>query len=342
MNPLITLAMTTYNHERFIGEALKGAFSQTYHPLEIIVSDDCSEDGTFDIIRNQVSCYKGDHQFRINRNHRNIGVARNLNRILKMAKGELILFAAGDDISLPDRAEKTSESWLSSQKKTLALFTQARVIDEMGYHHGLYLSDVTTQMLTAEWMIKQYPVAHGYGLAISKTLIDLFGLLPEDITREDTILPIRAAILEPLKYLETPLVYYRRHNQNLSKIPGVDIICRKELFNYLRLHSKGHIAICKSYIRDLNVAENIVPNKRERFYLLRQYAEEKLRIFIIEDKLLNASHSQRLKILTGEFSRKTNIKKLLEWALIFYFPTFYLRYKRYRRRNLVKKYGSTV
>jgi len=39
---LITLALVAYNQERFISEALEGAFAQTYSPLEIILSDDCS------------------------------------------------------------------------------------------------------------------------------------------------------------------------------------------------------------------------------------------------------------------------------------------------------------
>jgi len=47
--PLITFALFAYNQERFIREAVQGAFSQTYSPLEIIMSDDCSKDRTFDI-----------------------------------------------------------------------------------------------------------------------------------------------------------------------------------------------------------------------------------------------------------------------------------------------------
>jgi len=40
----------TYNHERFIDDALGGVFRQSYRPLEIVISDDASEDGTFDRI----------------------------------------------------------------------------------------------------------------------------------------------------------------------------------------------------------------------------------------------------------------------------------------------------
>lgn len=49
--PLVTFALIAYDQERFIREAVEGAFSQTYSPLEIILSDDCSSDRTFEIIK---------------------------------------------------------------------------------------------------------------------------------------------------------------------------------------------------------------------------------------------------------------------------------------------------
>jgi glycosyltransferase involved in cell wall biosynthesis len=52
--PLLTLAMFAYNHERFIAEAVRGALRQTYSPLEIIISDDCSTDRTFEIIQSEI------------------------------------------------------------------------------------------------------------------------------------------------------------------------------------------------------------------------------------------------------------------------------------------------
>ena len=49
--PLVTFALFAYNQEKYIREAVEGAFSQTYEPLEIILSDDCSSGGTFEIMQ---------------------------------------------------------------------------------------------------------------------------------------------------------------------------------------------------------------------------------------------------------------------------------------------------
>ena len=69
--PLITFALFAYNQERFIREAVAGAFSQTYSPLEIILSDDCSSDRTFEIIQEMTAGYEGPHKVILNRNEKN-------------------------------------------------------------------------------------------------------------------------------------------------------------------------------------------------------------------------------------------------------------------------------
>ncbi len=49
--PLVTFMLRTYNHERFIREAVRSALTQTYSPLQVVISDDCSQDRTFEIIQ---------------------------------------------------------------------------------------------------------------------------------------------------------------------------------------------------------------------------------------------------------------------------------------------------
>jgi glycosyltransferase involved in cell wall biosynthesis len=45
--PLISFLLLSYNQEEYINDAVDGAFSQTYSTLEIIISDDCSNDNTY-------------------------------------------------------------------------------------------------------------------------------------------------------------------------------------------------------------------------------------------------------------------------------------------------------
>ena len=58
MNPLVSFGIITYNQEQFILDTLKGAVSQEYDNMEIIVSDDNSTDKTFEIVESFVKSYE--------------------------------------------------------------------------------------------------------------------------------------------------------------------------------------------------------------------------------------------------------------------------------------------
>ncbi len=60
--PLLTFILLAYNQERYIAEAVEGALGQTYSPLEIILSDDCSGDRTFELMKEAADEYRGPHE----------------------------------------------------------------------------------------------------------------------------------------------------------------------------------------------------------------------------------------------------------------------------------------
>lgn len=117
--PLVTFALLAYNQEKYIREAIVGAFSQTYSPLEIVLSDDCSSDRTFEIMQEMAREYKGPHLVKVRRGVNNCGVIDHLIYVAKLAKGELIVVAAGDDISLDVRVEKLAKAWIETSASAL-------------------------------------------------------------------------------------------------------------------------------------------------------------------------------------------------------------------------------
>ncbi len=98
---LVSFVLLSYNQEQFIREAVRSAFAQTYEPLEIIISDDCSPDRTFEFIKDEVDVYQGPHKVILNRNEKNLGIAGNLNQAFQLAHGQFFVMAAVYDISIP-------------------------------------------------------------------------------------------------------------------------------------------------------------------------------------------------------------------------------------------------
>ena len=102
--PKLSYVLLTYNRERYIQSALESAFAQEYDgELEYIISDDCSTDNTFKIIRDSVAEYKGNRKVIVIQTPRNMHLAGNINYALKYASGDFVIRADDDDISCRNR-----------------------------------------------------------------------------------------------------------------------------------------------------------------------------------------------------------------------------------------------
>ena len=98
---VVSVIIPAYNCTAFIGQALDSALAQDV-PLEVIVIDDCSEDG-LDVF---MARYKGCSQIRYLKNEGNLGVAETRNRGVSLARGEYIAFLDADDYWEQDKLKK--------------------------------------------------------------------------------------------------------------------------------------------------------------------------------------------------------------------------------------------
>jgi glycosyltransferase involved in cell wall biosynthesis len=101
---LISVFMVVYNQEKFIAEAIESVINQELiimKGLEIVISDDCSTDGTAEILKEYKVKYPD--LIKLNINSVNQGITKNSNIALSMCTGEYIAFTAGDDLLAPKR-----------------------------------------------------------------------------------------------------------------------------------------------------------------------------------------------------------------------------------------------
>lgn len=86
--------MTSFNREKFIGEAIESVLCQNYSNFELIILDDCSNDNTFPVA---VKYSMLDKRIRVYRNDLNIGQFSNRNKISRYAQKEIIMYLDSDD-----------------------------------------------------------------------------------------------------------------------------------------------------------------------------------------------------------------------------------------------------
>jgi len=101
--PLVSIVVITYNSSKYVLETLESAKAQSYQNIELIISDDCSKDDTIEVcqhwLKNNENCFI---KAKLIQTPKNTGIASNVNRGVKEAKGEWIKLIAGDDMLLPN------------------------------------------------------------------------------------------------------------------------------------------------------------------------------------------------------------------------------------------------
>lgn len=230
--PLVTFALLTYNQEKYIREAVEGAFAQTYGPLEIILSDDSSTDSTFEIMEEMVAGYKGPHKVILNRNEINLGLGKHVNNIVNISLGELIVAAAGDDISLPNRTNLLFDAWIENGKP-LVICSGFKKIDEYGVDIPFdrstmnpdWLSKLSSldfessQALILEFLRWKLPGLYGSTSCWSRELFRKYPPLSGDVWYEDRVFFLRALLEKKLAYIQDELVFYRNHTSSFTNRP---------------------------------------------------------------------------------------------------------------------------
>lgn len=88
-NKLISIAMYTYNGEKYIHEQIESILKQTVSNIELIIVDDGSTDNTIQIINDY---YKLDNRIKLFINERNLGYIKNFERAISLTKKETILY----------------------------------------------------------------------------------------------------------------------------------------------------------------------------------------------------------------------------------------------------------
>jgi glycosyltransferase involved in cell wall biosynthesis len=215
--PLISVILACYNHEKFVSEAVDGVLGQSYSPLEILIVDDCSPDNTAQIIERRLSQRATRHEVRLIRNSQNLGGPEANRQALRMARGELLISAQGDDIMLPTMVEEMAAAW---RDENVSLVTaNGEYIDEESRSLNRTFRDPNAPADDSfETLARDGSNACSFGPAIAfeREIFTKFGWNTDFLGAYDIIYPFYAYLLKGAKFLNKVLVKYRVHGSNTS------------------------------------------------------------------------------------------------------------------------------
>ena len=145
----ISTIIILYNLEKYIDDAIQSVLGQTRQSDEIIVVDDCSTDGSSDIVakyRDRVIYIKQEE---------NIGTLRNSLAGLKAATGDVVAFLDGDDVWMPKKLEAIEKEFLEDEEVVLVSHDFIEVDKNLQYVHDWNVSNETR--LNTRRITKRYP-----------------------------------------------------------------------------------------------------------------------------------------------------------------------------------------
>lgn len=127
MNNTISVALCTYNGDRFLADQLASLAAQSRLPDEVVVCDDGSSDGTLRIL--QAFAESAPFPVAVHRNDRQLGVALNFSRAISLCSGSVVALADQDDVWMHRKLERVGAIF-DERPSVGAVFSDAELVDE--------------------------------------------------------------------------------------------------------------------------------------------------------------------------------------------------------------------
>lgn len=223
--PLISIALCTFNGQEFLAEQLESILSQSYGHLEVIVCDDGSTDNTVDIVENFAAV---DPRIQLYRNPENLGFNKNFERAISLASGDYIAISDQDDIWETDKIkllyEHIEENWL--------IFSNSRLMDRSGQLlEGQLLYNFSLENKTFKaYLLHNYTTGHT--CLFRKQFTELILPLPE-VGYYDWWMGFVALYHQKIEFLDQPLTRHRVHSGSVIQTVFADEKAKSQtdLFN---------------------------------------------------------------------------------------------------------------
>lgn len=214
--PLVSIVITSFNNSDHIEAAIQSAVSQRYRNIEVIVVDDCSSDGSVELLKRRFSSL----QLHVNQENYGVSVARNIG--YEMANGEYVTQLDGDDIFHPLKIER--EVQVACEKPGSIVASSTFIFNEdceIEYDVGERCEEEVDYKKVKFWKLKYRLGQFGRDWLIPAELAKAVKYDEKRNLYEDWQVKIRLALCAEVFMLNSIGTYYRQTLSGLSSKSGV-------------------------------------------------------------------------------------------------------------------------
>ncbi len=216
MAPLVSVICLSFNHARFVREALDSVIGQSWSPIDLIIVDDGSSDNSAAAIEDWLKTHPGVRFLSLKTNH---GNCRAFNMALREARGKYVIDLSADDVLVRDRVARGVDLF-EKRPEVGVQFSDAELIDESGSRQGFHSDRFPHRTVPQGWVFRDVLARYFINsptMMMRKSLLDELGGYDESLAYEDFDFWVRSARLTQYAYLPEALVRRRVVRASMGK-----------------------------------------------------------------------------------------------------------------------------
>ncbi len=233
MQPLVSVRVVTYNHEKYIGKCIEGILMQkTDFPFEVIIGEDCSTDKTREIVFDYMNRYKDI--IKVITSDKNVGGQQNSMRVHKACSGKYHAICEGDDYWIDPLKLQKQVNFLEARPDYTMCFHDALCVWEDKAFPPSYfcpgnLNDTVTidEVISRSWFI---PTA---SIMARSHILDSLPEWRKNVWCGDLLVRLWCAHHGKIGYINEIMSVYRKHNEGFTSKFGFDVEYGHTIVKYL-------------------------------------------------------------------------------------------------------------
>jgi len=292
----ISIAMATYNGEKYLREQLASFTTQTHQPDELVVCDDGSNDATVDILRQFAA--SAPFEVSIHENETNLGYAKNFEKAMSLCSGDIVFLSDQDDV------------WFDSKLEDVLLFALTQGLDAS----FLLLNDA----VVVDAGLKQIGESHfqevlgagkdedeltlGCCMAMSREFVQIALPFPVHVDGHDKWLSDVALFCGKKLLISKPLQYYRRYFGTVTKS---SIYGRKGIFSKL-----SSLMLKVPWVADDQRSRGLMKKFRHYWCLSRRAT----RLSGCSNTTMAGFNAEYFESLREEYRFRVSLRRISRWC----------------------------
>lgn len=260
----VSIALATYNGEKFITEQMESILNQSFQDFEVVIHDDCSTDGTYDLLHQFA---QKDSRIILRRNEHNLGFSENFKSIVDECTGEYIAFSDQDDVW----EIKHLEILLSIISNKDVACGNALLVDQDNHSLGFTMREVIGMKNEIEsdricWRLFNDNFVQGTAMLVRRELCVKYLPVPDVVKFHDYWLALVASLNNGIVYTPKIVLRYRQHGNNVTSNIKSSII--REIYNSFKGLDKKHFFRQAEILSCLRVCfkNNQIVEESHKFY----------------------------------------------------------------------------